>query len=167
MLFSLSLTPIYGMGATKDICQIIKQHPSWYQDAQKVFKKTQVPVYVQFAIIEKESHFKNNAHNIRSTAFGYAQVVDEIWDKFKTDTHSTKARRDNFDDAVRFIGWYATQMQQQLHISPKNAYALYLAYHDGADGYLKVQHKKSASSKALALNVAKIARSYQNQLKSC
>ena len=45
------------------------------------------------------------------------------------------ADRDDFADAIDFVGWYNHQSVKRSGISPQNTYGLYLAYHEGHGGY--------------------------------
>lgn len=159
--------PMSSFADSNSICQVIKVHPSWYKDAKAVQKKYGVPVYVQLAIIHEESHFKANARNPHSSAFGYAQAVNQIWTTYKASSGNSKDVRNNFADATKFIGWYAQRMHKQINVSPKSAYELYLAYHDGAGGYLSDMHKKYDSTKRLADHVQQVAGQYKEALIAC
>lgn len=159
--------PIIGFAGTQNICEVLKVHPSWYQDAKVVQQKWGVPVSVQLAIIQEESHFKPDAKNKDSSAYGFAQAVNQIWVTYKENCDNKKQKRNNFKDATNFIGWYANRMQKQVNVSPQNAYQLYLSYHDGASGYLTALHKKQAFSKQLADHVQDVANQYKVELLSC
>jgi hypothetical protein len=159
--------PICSFAANKGICQVIAAHPSWYNDAKTVQEQYGVPVSVQMAIIHEESHFKAAAKNPRSSAYGYAQAVNQIWSTYKASSGNSNSARNNFADATQFIGWYAQRMHKQINVSPKSAYNLYLAYHDGAGGYLSDMHKKHAPTKHLAENVQNVADQYKIELTSC
>lgn len=163
----LLLLPFYSYSAIQNICQVIKSHPSWYKAAKLSDKKWGVPVPVQLAIIHEESHFKANAKNPSSTAFGYAQVINQVWHSYKVRTDSYAQKRDVFADAANFIGWYAHRMKKQVHISPHNAFALYLAYHDGGAGYLQDLRGHYDPMLTLADHVQYVANIYQRELIAC
>ncbi len=128
------------------ICQVFKEKPRWYKYSQRSFKKWGVPVHVQMAILHQESRYQAKARPPRkhflgiplarpSTAYGYAQVKDETWDWYRTKTGNRRASRDNFADAVDFVGWYGFQTYKRLKVSKWDAKNQYLAYHEGQGGY--------------------------------
>ena len=41
-----------------------------------------------------------------STAAGYAQAKDEVWGDYQKSTGRNWASRQDFDDAIYFVGWY-------------------------------------------------------------
>ena len=170
MSLILSLLPLHGFCSVQNICNVIEKHPGWYHAAKVSQRKWGVPVAVQMAIIHQESHFKADAKNPTSTAFGYAQAVNEIWHTYKehvSQVSDTKQKRNVFADATNFIGWYAHSMKKQIHISPKNAFDLYLAYHDGGGGYVTDLHKPHVPTRLLADEVQSVASEYRSQLASC
>jgi len=107
-------------------CDIFFEKDDWYDEANDSYKKWGVPVHVQLAIIHQESRFKDDAQTDmeyflwlipigrKSDAYGYAQVKDETWDWYIQQTGNTGADRDDFDDAVDFIGWYGNYTYKKL-----------------------------------------------------
>ena len=158
-------TPILAT-ANPNICRVLKAHPSWQQIAESTSNKWGVPVPVQMAIMRVESNFKAHAKNKRSSAKGFAQVVNKTWRAYRHSTHA-QANRSSFAAASNFIGWYAQGAHNQLGISPNNAYQLYIAYHNGNGGYKKAMHSKHAAIKKLAHHVQQLANIYQTQIASC
>ncbi|MNN39648.1 hypothetical protein D3C81_1536950 [compost metagenome] len=86
-----------------------------------------------------------------SSAYGYAQAQDPVWGEYK-DATDNGGSRDNFDDAIMFIGWYTTGTRSQLGISQWDAYNQYLAYHEGRGGYSRGSYR----SKPWLMQVVKI-----------
>ena len=164
---------------SNNICTVFKQEPRWYWDSIDVYNRWGVPVSVQMAIIQKESDFRSDARPPRSkllgfipwarptTAYGYAQAVDDTWEQYKQATGNHDASRDDFTDADNFIGWYAHQAQQQLGISPHNAHDLYLAYWAGLSGYAKGNYRNTPWILGAADYVQSTADRYRNQLMYC
>ena len=146
---------------------------------QKAEQRWGVPMSVQMAIIWQESKFEQRARTERrmvlgfipgkrrSTAYGYAQVIDGTWDWYKSATGNRTARRDNFGDAVDFIGWYTDRTTRQHGVSKSDVRRQYLAYHEGHAGYAR----RSYQNKSWLLNVARDLESrerrYRRQLGGC
>ena len=162
-----------------NICKIFRQYPSWYWDAQRAQRKWGVPISVQMAIIHEESHFKAGAEPRRkkllgfipwarpSSAEGYAQAVNPTWHLYLMQTGQRSAPRTSFAKALDFIGWYATRAKRQLGISKTDAYALYLAYHEGLDGYRQRSYLRKGWLIAVAQRVQGYANLYHAQLIRC
>lgn len=160
-------------------CAIFEERTSWYRATQAVQEKYGVPQHVQLAIVHQESHFVEDAKTPRrwilgvipwfraSTAYGYAQVKDETWDWYREKSGNRRADRDDFDDAVEFIGWYASHTQRTLGISKWDAYNQYLAYHEGHGGYAKKTYLKKPWLVDVAKKVKARAERYGVQLKGC
>ncbi len=132
---------------TEDICALFAEKDEWFDDARDAQKKHGTPIHVMMAIMHQESRFVADAKTPRkrflgivpagrkSSAFGYAQVKDETWDWYVKSSGNRWADRDDFADAIDFIGWYTVQSQKRLGISKWDPYAQYLAYHEGHGGY--------------------------------
>jgi len=163
----------------EDGCEIFSDKNSWYRVANDSYKKWGVPVHVQLAIIHQESRFVDDARPARkkifgmipwkrpSSAYGYAQVIDGTWEWYISDTGNRGADRDDFDDAVDFIGWYGTQTQRRLGISKTDAYNQYLAFHEGHGGYARGSHKTKAWLLRAAKGVERRSTRYRAQLQGC
>lgn len=150
---------------TENICRIFQQNPSWYRKAKHTENKWGVPVAVQMAIINQESHFNSEA-KAKSSAYGFSQALSGTWRSYKRST-GARGRRNEFAAATDFIGWYVHMTKRNLGISPKNTYALYLAYHEGLGGYKHKSYKHKPLIMRVAKNVRKKASTYQSQLASC
>lgn len=162
-----------------DACAIFFEKDDWYEASYDSYKKWGVPVHVQMAIMHQESHFVADARPARETllgfipwfrpssAFGYAQVKDETWDWYKSKSGNYFADREDFDDAVDFIGWYGNVSAKTLGISKWDAYAQYLAYHEGHGGYKRKTYLKKPWLVKVAQKVKRRAASYSKQIKAC
>lgn len=162
-----------------NVCHIFKQYPHWYRDAKDVERRWLVPVPVQMAIIHQESKFDAHAKpGFRkilwvipwkrvSTAYGYAQALDGTWDLYKRTNGSMWSMRSNFANGVDFIGWYANMANRQAAVPRRDAYLLYLAYHEGVGGY----KRKTYLRKPWLIHVARKVKSrsylYAAQLRRC
>lgn len=166
----------------KDInnaCNIIRQYPHWYREAKDVAERWRVPVPVLFAIIHQESKFDGQATpprrkllmiipwNRPSSAYGYSQALRATWAAYKKELGGFWATRDNFGDAVDFIGWYANAAKKRAAIDRNDAYKLYLAYHEGIGGYLHKSYLQKPWLIQVARKVKARALIYQAQLNRC
>ncbi len=162
-----------------DLCEIFSEKKKWYKAAKKSQKRWGAPINVQMAIIHQESHFRQKAKTKRtkllfvipwkrqSSAYGYAQVKDETWDWYKKKRGNWGADRDDFDDAVDFVGWYVNLSAKQLKISKWDARNQYLAYHEGHGGYKKKTYKRKKWLIDISHKVQRQAEKYGAQLKKC
>jgi hypothetical protein len=150
---------------TENICRIFKNNPTWYWKAKQTENKWGVPISVQMAIINQESHFNPEA-KAHSSAYGFSQALKRTWANYQRST-GTKARRNEFAAATDFIGWYVNKTKHHLRISPKNTYALYLAYHEGLGGYQRRSYIRKPIIMRVAKNVTKKATIYESQLIAC
>lgn len=162
-----------------NLCSIFFQYPKWYWATQRSQKKWGVPVSVQMAIMHQESHFRADARPPRTkllwvipwsrptTAEGYSQAVNDTWRQYLQATRSNGADRDNFASAADFISWFSYRAHQRVGISRNNAYALYLAYHEGTIGYQQQTYRRKPWLINVAKKVQRIADRYQAQLKNC
>lgn len=162
-----------------NICSIFRQHPRWQVDALDVEKRWKVPVPVQMAIIHQESKFDAIARPPRkkllwiipwkrpTSAYGYTQALYSTWKEYKQNNGWIFSSRDNFGDGVDFIGWYANQAAIRAGVNRRDAYSLYLAYHEGIGGY----QRKTYLNKNWLIGVAKKVKAksqiYAMQLNSC
>ena len=77
------------------------------------------------------------------------------------------ADRDDFDDAVDFVGWYCNTSHRMLGISKWDAYNQYLAYHEGHGGYKRKTYRKKKWLIKTAHRVQGNAKRYSAQLSRC
>lgn len=176
---SATQSSLHPPRAPDDACAIFKEKKDWYADACDAEERWGVPVAVQLAFIRTESSFRHDARPPRrkvlgmptgprpSTALGYAQALDGTWEEYQQATGAHGADRDDFADAVDFIGWYNARSVKMCGISRKDAYRLYLAYHEGQQGYLQGTHRRKAWLLDTAQKVAERASRYNSQLRRC
>lgn len=160
-------------------CEIFEEYYDWYNAAKHVQKKYGLPIAVSMAFIHQESKFIDDNRPARerflwifpgsrpSSAYGYAQALDNTWREYQKSTGNWSADRDDFADSVDFIGWYNQKTIKRTGIKPHDTYRLYLAYHDGAGGYLRGTYKKKPWLMKVAKNVDSRAKRYQQQLVGC
>ena len=139
-----------------------------------------VPVHVPMAMMYQESAFVANAKAPRtytffglipwgreSSAFGYSQALDGTWDLYRKSTGRRGADRDDFSDALDFMGWYINETRKRNGISYKDAYTQYLNYHEGWGGFRKGSWRNKAWLKDVAAKVNLRASRYSSQYAGC
>jgi hypothetical protein len=162
-----------------NLCSIFEENDDWFDDAVASEKKWGASIPVMMAIMYHESAYRDNAKpgyrwfmgfiplGRQSSAYGYAQALDGTWKRYINETDNSGADRDDFDDAIDFIGWYTRKSQKLLGLKMTDAYSQYLAYHEGQAGFRKGTYRKKAWLVKVARRVAKRAVRYQSQLKGC
>lgn len=169
--------------AINNVCAVFDQNDgwvtNWQRSAGKAERKYGIPVPVLMATIRKESGFQHNARPPRkyylgfipgkraSTAYGYSQALDGTWAQYVKESGNYGAKRQNFDDAVDFVGWYHARTVAAYGVSGGDAYNLYLAYHEGWDAYGKGRWRSNPGLKAYARKTEEMAASYDAQLRGC
>ena len=162
-----------------DVCAVFDQKRGWFKAARKAEKRWGIPVPVGMAFVHRESSYVSDAKPPRkrllgfvpwtrlSSAYGYAQATDEAWEDYAKETRRWFIDRDDFDDAMDFIGWYNDRSARKLGIAKHDAYHLYLAYYTGPSGYRNGVWKRSESIKGYARKVANQAGRYEAQMRRC
>lgn len=180
----LALTALSACGhappdQVNDACLILEDNRSWWRALQRTEDRWGVPAGVQLAILKRESSFNADARPARrrllgiipgrrpSSAYGYAQALDETWDWYRRDTGRRGADRDDFSDAVDFVGWYASKSRQLSGIQPNEPRELYLSYHEGHGGYNRGTYRRHSWLMRAADQVAADAQRYENQISRC
>lgn len=162
-----------------DVCDIFWGNNKWYKSARKSYEKWGIPIYIQMAFLHQESKFKSDAKPPRtsclwvfpgprpSSSYGYAQAKNETWKEYRESTGKGGADRDDFADAVDFVGWYCNLSNKRCGISKLDAYHLYLAYHEGHGGFRRKTYMKKDWLLQVARKVKNRAHRYEEQLASC
>ena len=158
-----------------DICRIFDEKRSWYRAAVETEREWGLPIPVGMAFVHRESSYVADAKPPRgrllwvipwrrpSSAYGYAQATDEAWSDYRKATSRWMVDRDDFDDALDFIGWYNDRSARKLRLSKQDAYHLYLAYYSGISGYASGRWRSDARVKGYASKVARRAQRYSDQ----
>jgi len=161
-----------------NVCLIFRGETDWYKAALKAEKNWGTPIWVMMSIIHQESRFIEDAQPPRpwflfiplpraSSAYGYAQAQDPAWEDYVRHSGNRGANRDDFEDAIDFVGWYTHTTQRTLGISKWDAYHQYLAYHEGRGGYERGTWKNKAWLQQVANKVKRKSAIYSAQLKRC
>ncbi|MBF9001483.1 MULTISPECIES: transglycosylase SLT domain-containing protein [Vibrio] len=161
-----------------DICAIFREKPDWYEAALDMNKEWGTPIQIAMAIIKQESSFHHDAKPPKdyllgfipwgrvSSAYGYAQAQDPAWDDFQNATDNGGSRND-FEDAMMFVGWYTRETHRILGVSMWDTYHQYLAYHEGRGGLKSHSYRSKPSVMRVARKVERQAKTYGWQLKKC
>lgn len=163
---------------TNNICSIFLEKNGWYASAKSAERRWSAPIPVQLAIINQESSFVDDARPARvrflgiplwrpTTAYGFGQATDQTWESYVQKTGNSGADRDDFEDAVDFVGWYMHQSAVKLGLGKHDGYNHYLAYHEGHAGFKKGSWRSKPALQNAARKVAATASRYLRQLNAC
>jgi len=163
----------------ENICSIFEQNTDWYFAAKDAKEKWGVPIHVPMSMMYQESSFKHDATPPMdyflgfipigrvSSAYGYSQAKTMTWEDYMRETDNSGADRDDFDDAIDFMGWFIYKSQKINKTSKWDAYNQYLNYHEGWGGFKRKSYHKKKWLMAVAKKVDSRARRYSAQLKKC
>lgn len=163
----------------ENICSIFKENNDWYYAAKKTKEKWGVPIHIPMSMMYQESSFKADAKPPMdyllgfipigrvSTAYGYSQAKTMTWKDYMRETDNSGADRDDFDDAMDFMGWFIYKSQKINKTSKWDAYNQYLNYHEGWGGFKRKSYHKKKWLMAVSRKVEKRAIRYSAQLKKC
>ncbi len=161
-----------------NICAIFFEHRSWYNASKEMQEQWGTPIHVPLAMMYQESGFKHNAAppmqyfwfiplGRASDAYGYAQAKTMTWDDYQRETGNSWADRDDFSDAIDFMGWFTYKTHKINGISKWDAYRQYLNYHEGWGGYRKKSYQKKPWLLKVSRRVDQRSRQYAQQLRGC
>ena len=160
-------------------CAIFDERPRWYRAAKESENRWGTPVHVQLAIMYQESKFVARARPPRrkilwvipgprpSSAYGYTQAITPTWKEYVEDSGNWFADRHDFSDSADFVGWYTHRTSKRTGISKTDAYSLYLAYHEGDNGFRRGTYKRKRWLLNVAGKVRQRAEHYRRQLVGC
>ena len=162
-----------------DICKIYEDRRGWYSAAKSAEQRWGIPVSVNMAFIYQESSFQSRAKPARkkflwvfpgrrpSSAYGYAQALDETWREYEQKSGNSRASRRNFSDAIDFVAWYNANSTRISNISNNNAMHLYYAYHEGNGGYQRSTYSDKQWLVDTAARVQANSNRFAGQLDGC
>lgn len=163
----------------ENICSIFEEKRDWYEAAVDTREKWGAPVHVPMAMMYQESSFKHDAAppmqyflwiipiGRASDAYGYSQAKTVSWDEYIDETGNWFADRDDFDDAIDFMGWYIHKTNRVNKVSKWDAYHQYLNYHEGRTGYRRKTYNNKPWLIQVARKVDNRAKRYSEQYWGC
>lgn len=163
----------------ENLCQIFEEKRDWYKAAKRSQKKWGAPLQVPMAMMYQESKFESDARppreyvlgvipwGYKSSAYGYSQAKTGTWKDYVRETGNSWADRDNFADAIDFMGWFIHKTHKINKVSKWDANKQYLNYHEGWGGYRKGSYKKKKWLVSVAGKVSARAGRYGAQYKKC
>jgi hypothetical protein len=162
-----------------DLCSIFRQKHAWYRVTRATQRRWGIDQATQMAVIFQESSYRAGARPPRtrllgfipwrrkSSAFGYAQVVDATWDLYRREATRPRAERDRFADASDFVGWYLDRIAKRARIGKMSVRSLYLAYHEGVGGFQRGTHLEKQWLLDASYRVQRRSARYRAQLDRC
>ena len=162
----------------ENLCRIFTEKSDWLRAAKAANKKWGTPIQVMMAIMYQESSYRHDVRPPRpyflfiplprnSSAYGYAQAQNGTWDMYLKETGGWFKNRDDFSDAVDFIGWYTRKSRKVNGVSLWHADKQYLNYHEGWNGYKKGSYRSKRWLQNAAVQVKRRASRYGQQLRMC
>ncbi|MEE2820816.1 MAG: hypothetical protein VX915_03605 [Pseudomonadota bacterium] len=164
---------------TENACNMLAEKPGWYDAVSDAADSWEVSEGLILSFIRQESSFVADAKPPRtkilwvfpgpraSSAYGYPQAKDGTWSDYRRATSSYLSERDNFRDAVDFVGWYVDRAHRIAGIPKSDAYRHYLAYHEGVGGFQRGTFKSKRWLIGVAKRVDQFAKTYDSQLSGC
>lgn len=184
LLLAIAALAITGCATTppsqpNNLCAIFREKDGWFNAALASYERWGAPIPVMMAIIYQESAFRADAAPPRthlfwvipwtrvSSAYGYTQALDSTWAWYVEETGNFGAERDDFADAIDFVGWYIDTSHDMLGIAKADAFSQYLAYHEGQGGYRRGSYRGKHWLLETARRVDARAARYARQLRTC
>lgn len=187
LIFVSSLVPLFLAACSStppknisNLCEIFEEKSAWYDAAVDMKEKWGVPIHVPMAMMYQESSFRSDALPPRdyiffglipwgrvSSAYGYSQAKTPTWDDYIRESRNSGADRDDFEDAIDFMGWFIAKTYSINKVSKWDAYTQYLNYHEGWGGYRRRTYTNKKWLVKVAKKVNDRAYVYAKQLKSC
>ncbi len=164
---------------TENLCEIFREKHDWYEGAKDMQERWGVPIHVPMSMMYQESSFRSDALPPRdyllgfipwgrvSTAYGFSQAKTLTWQDYINETDNGGADRDDFDDAIDFMGWFIYKTQKVNGVSKWDPYNQYLNYHEGWGGFRKKSYNRKPWLKKVSRKVESRAKVYGQQLNTC
>lgn len=164
----------------EDVCDIFFEKRDWYDAAEDMEERWGVPIHIPMAMMYQESSFRYNAKPPRdyiffglipwgrvSSAYGYSQAKTATWNDYIDESGNSGASREDFADAIDFMGWFITKTHRINGVSKWDAYKQYLNYHEGWGGYKRRTYRSKGFLLTAAKKVDSRAKRYGAQLRGC
>jgi hypothetical protein len=162
-----------------DLCLIFEEREDWFDAAHDAEEKWGVPIHVPMSMMYQESSFREDAQppmeyflgfiplGRASTAYGYSQAKTMTWADYIRESGNSGADRDEFEDAIDFMGWFISKTHKINGVSKWDAYGQYLNYHEGWGGYKNKSYNKKKWLIGVSNKVKNRSTMYAKQLKRC
>ncbi len=156
-----------------NICSIFDEREHWEKLVADASTKWSTDIPTIMAIIHQESSFNSKARPLDdnnrplSSAYGYPQALDQTWSHYIQKTGNKSAKRDNFADAVDFVGWYIHTTVRVNNISGVRADLIYLNYHEGWGGFRANTYNSKPWLIKVSKKVLDRSKVYRSQLQKC
>lgn len=162
-----------------NVCSIFDEKDDWFDAAVDVEEKWGVPIHIPMSMMYQESSFRQDAQpemeyllgfipiGRPSTAYGYSQAKTMTWQDYMRETDNSGADRDDFADAIDFMGWFIYKTNKLNGVSKWDAYRQYLNYHEGWGGYKRKTYRAKPWLVKVAQKVKARSLTYAAQLKEC
>ena len=85
----------------------------------------------------------------------------------KSFRENKNASRNNFSDAIDFVGWYNSNSRRINSIDYFDAKNFYLAYHEGNSGFARQSYREKQWLINAANRVQRNSEIFSSQLKNC
>jgi len=164
-------------GRIDDLCALLAEREGWWEATTRAASRWGVAPWLLLAVIHQESGFRSEARSYdrflgvpvapASSAYGYSQATNGAWRDYQRATGRRRARRDDFADAVDFVGWYADNLQRTTGVSKGDAFRLYLGYHEGPGGFLRGTHAGKPWLLDVARRVDERAARFEREAAAC
>lgn len=163
-----------------NLCSVFQDHDAWYAAAHRTHQKYGIPMHVAFALLVHEDSVASGNARDKTVSFqngavikpiseeqGYLVVDDAVWEEYLDDEGSFLSDRDDFTDALDFIGWYMTKTKERTGIAYTDAYNQYLNYREGWDAYKGGEHQGKDWLVTEAESARERAERFRTQLLHC
>ena len=160
-----------------DVCTLLAERDGWWAATARAAARWGVSPGILLAVIYQESGFRAEARSWdrflgiplapASSAYGYGQATDGAWRDYQRATGRPRARRDEFADAVDFVGWYADLVHRIAGVDKADAYHLYLGYHEGPGGLRRGSHEAKPWLLEVAGRVDERAARFERDAERC
>jgi hypothetical protein len=161
----------------RDLCELFALRAGWQEATLATAARWQVRPGFLLAVIHQESRFRPHARPWwrllglplapASSAYGYGQATDGTWREYLRAAGRRGARRDDFSDALDFVGWYADRIHRETRLAKDDVYRLYLAYHEGPAGFVRGSHRSKPWLLDVAQGVAARADRFDRDAVAC
>lgn len=162
-----------------NLCAVFAEKDAWRKPAARSESRWGIPVPVLMATMFHESSYRADARPPRryylgfipggrlSSAYGYAQAKDEVWDEYVERQNRWFASRSDFADAIDFIGWYHEGSSRALGIRPDDVRNLYFAYNEGRGGFARNSYLAKPRLLSYTDKVVATEARYRQQYAAC